>query len=127
MKINKEEEDPFSDINSGRSGANTLLAIDSKPMNTSVLSGAIGRDSNLSRGSGTSMGNMMDSYKPDPYSSQPSNMNSNNTNTNPQVKSMMEVTIRDQERMVQSRKEDISAMNNTFASNSELLNTLKER
>jgi len=66
----------------------------------------------------------MDTHKPDPYSNTNQSMNSNN---NGQIQSMMESTVRDQEKMVQSRKDDIAVMSSTHNFNNQLLKSLKEK
>jgi uncharacterized protein involved in exopolysaccharide biosynthesis len=102
---------------------NSMLPIENKPHNSSASLG-MSRDSNASKNSINSFSNPMDTHKPDPYSNTNQSMNSNN---NGQIQSMMESTVRDQEKMVQSRKDDIAVMSSTHNSNNQLLKSLKEK
>jgi len=108
----KAEEDPFA-----KSLGGNLLGSDNGPSNMGMM-GAMGRDSISSRGSNNSMGMSGGMPKQAP----PINNSQNN-----QVKSMMEGTIREQERMIQSRKDDIAGLNGQFNANNQLLNSLKEK
>lgn len=108
----KAEEDPFA-----KSLGGNMLGSDNGPSNMGMM-GAMGRDSISSRGSNNSMGMSGGMPKQAP----PMNNAQNN-----QVKSMMEGTIREQERMIQSRKDDIAGLNGQFNANNQLLNSLKEK
>lgn len=124
MKKRESNDNIFGEAMGGGSGQNSFSL--EKPQPVSSLNGMFGRDSNVSKGSNNSIG-IFDNKMSEP-STQPSSMNSNaNNQFNNQAKNMMEKTINEQEKMIQSRKDDIANMNNQFNSNSQLLRSLKEK
>lgn len=113
---NRMQEDPFAKSMGGN-----------QPMRqpTPPMIGGMNTDLNGSRSSSTSLGMMDSSSQKAPQNAM---MNSaSNQSSNNQAKMMMESTIKQQEQMIQSRKEDISTMNSQFNSGNQLLASLKEK
>ena len=140
----KEEEDPFSSaLGPPKQTESSMLAIEHTPnnvgQNTSQVHNnqfnspkisdgnsfsGMGNDTNVSRGSNNSMGGMgMNQPMGGMKTMQPPNSNPASN----QATKMMEHTIQEQERMVKSRQDDISMMNSTYNTNSQLLSSLKEK
>lgn len=135
----KSEEDPFaSELKSQPKNDNSMLSIEGPPNmgpssqkqpNNQMF--GMNNDSNMPKGGGGfGMQNMGDNKRMDQFSSTHGSSNSLQSqigNQNDMSRTMMEQTIREQEKMVQSRKEDISALNTMHSNNNQLLSSLREK
>ena len=125
QETRKEEEIPslLGNNNQNRNNNsglnNNLLNVNNQQQNLNSSSNSLGIDMTPQKGPNSNL--LTNRSSTSPGLPQPNNQANN------QAKQALEMSIKEQEKMIQSRKDDISSLNTTYNNNNKLLNELKEK